>query len=151
MVPSPFLLLVEKTVATYLEWLIGLFIADMLDTLNTTTPQAMAIASIPAALTVIANSLPIVPADLPYYLGLLLNAVRTFVAGYLGYLLALPVFILDRSVATAALVAAMPTALAVIKGGLASRIGSPSTPNLLPARLDPQTTAQLVPQEGKVA
>jgi hypothetical protein len=138
MAPSPFLLLVEKTVCTYLEWLIGLYIADIMDTVNTSTPQALAIAAIPAALTVIAANMPQVGTNVPFYLGLLLNAVRTFAASFIGYMVALPFFSLDRSVLTAALVASLPTALALVKAGLATRVGNPTTPNLLPARLDPQ-------------
>jgi hypothetical protein len=137
-------LLAEKTIATYLEWLIGLYIADAADKLNTTTPQALALAAIPAALTVIANGLPGVPANLPFYVGLLLNAVRTFVAGFLGYMIALPFFTLEKSVLMAAGIACLPAALAVIKAGLASKVGDPTTPNVLPLHREPTTNAILV-------
>jgi hypothetical protein len=44
---------------------------------------------------------------------------------------------LSFSIGEAALVAALPAALAVLKGGLSKYIGSTETPNALPTRLDP--------------
>jgi hypothetical protein len=132
-----FAVFAEKVIATYVQSLIGLYLLDMNDTLNTSTAHALAIAALPAAITVITASLPLVPDGLPYYLALFGNVARTFVQGFLGYLLALPIFQLDASVGRAALFAAIPACLAVLKGALASKVGNPTTPNLLPAAVDP--------------
>jgi hypothetical protein len=132
-----FAVFAEKVIATYVQTLIGLYLLDVNDTLNTSTPQALAIAAIPAAITVISASLPIVPDGLPYYLALLGNVARTFVQAFLGYLVAQPIFHLDPSVGRAAVFASIPACLAVLKGAIAAKVGNPDTPNLLPATVDP--------------
>lgn len=130
-------LLVEKVISTYVQSVIGLIILDLNDTVSTSTPTALAIAALPAAITVLTASLPTVPERLPFYVALLGNTARTFVQGFLGFLLAQQVFTLDVSVGQAAVFAALPAALAVLKAGIATRVGDPNTPNLLPANVDP--------------
>lgn len=132
-----FWLFLEKVVATYVQSFLGLVILDLNDTLSTSTPTALAIAALPAALTVISASMPNVGADLPYLVQLVLNTARTFVQGFLGFLLAQQVFTLDVSIGQAAAFAALPAALAVLKGGLARYVGRHDTPALLPTELDP--------------
>jgi hypothetical protein len=130
-------LLVEKVISTYVQSVIGLIILDLNDTLSTSTPTALAIAALPAAITVLTASLPVVSERLPFYVALLGNTARTFVQGFLGFLLAQQVFTLDVSIGQAAAFAALPAALAVLKAGIATRVGDPNTPNLLPADVDP--------------
>jgi hypothetical protein len=130
-------LFAEKVIATYLQSFIALVIFDLNDTLSTSTPTALAIAALPAAITVLTASLPTVPERSPFYVALFGNAARTFAQGFLGFLLAQQVFTLDISVGRAAVFAALPAALAVLKAGLATRVGDPNTPNLLPANVDP--------------
>lgn len=128
-------LLVEKALWTYVQ----AFIATLLvgAAMDVSTAQAAAVAAIPAFLTVIANGLPAVPAGLPFYLDLLLRIIRTYAVSFLGYLVAVPTFTLDFSIAQAAATAGIPAILALLKGAAASRIGDHSTPATLPARLDP--------------
>lgn len=139
-----FWLTIEKVIATYVQSLIGLVILDLNDTLNTQTPTMLAIAALPAAITVISASIPAASARLPYVTQLVLNTARTFVQGFFGYLLAIVPFRLDASVGQAAAFAALPAALAFLKGGLARYVGNSSTPNLLPVELDPGSYPQAV-------
>lgn len=131
---TTFLALLEKTLATYLQAFLGLLVVG--SALDASTVQVAAIAAIPAALTVVANGLPAVPGGMPFYLDLALRTARTYVAAFLGLLLAMPVFSLDGSIALAALSGAIPAALAVVKAGLAKRVGNHGTAAMLPDRLD---------------
>jgi hypothetical protein len=133
--------LVEKTLATYVQALIALLIAAPTLDFSLPTVEAAAIAAIPAGLTIIANGLPGIPVGLPFYTDLLLRAVRTFAASFLGFLIAVPVFSLDEAVLTAAAVGAIPTVLSVIKSALAKRVGADDTAALLPASSDPGVLA----------
>lgn len=126
--------LFEKVVWTYLQAFLTVWTLGPLDA---STGQAAAIASIPAALTVVMNSLPAAPADLPFGADVIWRTGRTYVAGFLGFLVAVPVFRLDYSIAVAASAAAMPAALAVAKGLIASKIGSSDSAATLPASMDP--------------
>jgi hypothetical protein len=125
--------LAEKVIATYVQALIALLLLD--GALDINGAESAAIAAIPAALTVIANGLPLVPHGLPFYADLAMRVIRTFVAGFLGTLIAMPVFRLDRSALLAAAAGAIPAVLALIKGGLASRVGDTDSAALLPIRL----------------
>lgn len=135
--PGPldfFLSLLEKVVATYLEAFVSLLLVGT--AIEVSTAQAAAIAAIPAALTVVANGLPVVPVGLPFWIDLVLRTVRTYVAGFVGFLVAVPVFSLEIGILTAAAVGAIPATLAVAKGALSSKIGSSDTPAALPASRD---------------
>ena len=126
--------LLEKVISTFLEvFVTGLLAADAL---GASTAEAAAIAAIPAALTVVANGIPLVPAGLPFYVDMLFRTVRTYAVAFLGFAAAVPVFSLDYSIAVAASTAALPAALAVAKGLLASKVGKPDTAALLPANVD---------------
>lgn len=133
-----FWLAVEKIVMTYVQSFLGLLILDLQDTLSVTTPTKLAIAALPAAITVISATIPQVSNALPYYTQVILNAARTFVQGFLGFLLAQQVFVLDVSIGKAAWFAALPAALSVLKSGIARGVGSRQTANLLPIEQDPQ-------------
>lgn len=126
--------LVEKTLTTYVQAFIALLI--IAPAINISVLTAAAVASIPAGLTVIANGLPSVGAGLPFYTDLVLRTVRTYVVTVIGLLVAVPVFALDISNAKAAVVGAIPAALAVLKAGLARKVGDTNTAALLPAKYD---------------
>lgn len=136
---APFVVLLEKVIATYVQSFIGLLFLG--DTLDVSTSQAAAISSIPAALTVLANGLPVIPVGLPFYVDLTLRTIRTYVVAFLGLLVALPTFELDYSIGLAAAGGALPAALAVLKGGLASKVGRTDSAALLPASLDSGSAA----------
>lgn len=127
--------LAEKAVATYLQALVVAL--SLGDTLDLSTVQAAAFAAIPAALTVVMNALPVAPVGLPFVADVAWRAARTFVAMFLGYLVALPTFSLDPSVLTAASSAALAGMLAVVKGVLATRVGFGDSAAMLPRRVDP--------------
>lgn len=124
----------EKVISTYVQAFIALLIVG--PTINISTAEAAGIAAIPAALTALANGLPVVPVGLPFYVDLVLRAVRTYVVSFVGFAVAVPVFKLDYSVLAAAAAAAIPSALAIIKAGLAQHVGSSATGALLPASMD---------------
>lgn len=140
---KPFIALLEKVISTYVQAFITfLLMSGSLALVNVSTAQAAAIAAIPAAVTVIANGLPVIPVGLPFYVDLILRTIRTFAAGFFGYLGALPMFTLEKSMLVAAIAGALPAALAVLKGGLASKVGRADSAALLPKSLDlPQAAA----------
>lgn len=130
--------LIEKTAATYVQaFASALLLGSVIDI---STAQAAALAAIPAALTVVANGLPTIQAGLPFYVDLVLRTARTYVVSFIGFLVALPVFTLDYGVLQAASAAALPAALAVVKGALATKVGDGSTAAALPAKVDPSAT-----------
>ncbi len=131
---SPIVVLAEKVLWTYVQAFIMVLVVG--DVLNTSTLQAAAIAAIPAAITTAINALPAVPTGLPFYVDLTLRVIRTYVAAFLGLLVALPTFELSYSVGVAAAAGAIPAALAVLKGGLAAKVGNRSSAALLPAAVD---------------
>lgn len=124
----------EKAISTYVQAFASILLLG--NVLDASTAQAAAIAAIPALLSALLAALPAVPADLPFYVNLLLRTIRTYVVSVTGFLIAVPVFRLDYSILVAASAAALPAALAVIKAGLASKVGSPETAALLPRSLD---------------
>lgn len=128
--------LAERVLATYLEALIGLLLVS--GPLNLAAAQVAAIATIPAALAVVSNSVTAlaIPVGLPFTVDLAARAAKTAVQTFLGYLLAAPVFGLERSLLTAALAAVVPAVLAVVKAALATRVGDPTSAALLPAAVD---------------
>lgn len=126
----PLLGLAEKAAWTYFQALIAL-------TLVTGTALSFstqtAVAALPAALTVLANGLPVTIDGLTYAQDIAFRIVRSFAAGFLGYLLAIPVFTLDASVLQGAKTAGVIAALVVLKGYIAKMIGDPATAATLPA------------------
>ncbi|MFD5878492.1 hypothetical protein [Streptomyces yangpuensis] len=62
----------------------------------------------------------------------------TYVEAFLGLLLAgATTDIVDLSVLQTAAVAAIPAALAIVKGAIGTRLGRPGTASWLPAKSDP--------------
>lgn len=131
---NAFVVLIDKVVSTYMQALVGLLLIG--GAINASAAEAAAIAAIPAALTVVANGLPITIAGLPFWIDLIYRVARTYVAAFVGLLIAVPVFHLDYAILQAAAYGAIPAALAVMKGALASRVGQVGTPALVPARYD---------------
>lgn len=129
---KPVLTLIEKVASTYVQALLALVILS--GTVSFT--EELAIAALPAALTVLANALPTLGLPgLPFAAELVFRIVRSFVATFIGYLLAVPVFTLDPSVLQAAKTAGLMAALVVVKGLVAKQVGSPDSPALLPQTL----------------
>ena len=126
-------LLLEKAATTYAESFVAFWL--LADQLGATTAQAAAVAAIPAALTIVANGLPGTPVGLPFWADLAWRTIRTYVAAFLGLLLANPMLHLNFTLTVAAAVGALPAALAVVKGTIASNLGAP-TPALVPAAVD---------------
>jgi hypothetical protein len=131
---NAFVLLIDKVISTYVQAFVGLLLIG--DAIDVSTAQAAAIAAIPAALTVVANGMPITIVGLPFWIDLVYRVARTYVVGFVGLIVAVPVFRLDYAILQAAAYGAIPAALAVIKGALASRVGEKGTPAMVPARYD---------------
>lgn len=129
------LALLEKAALTFLQVFVTALLAG--GSIDVSTAQAAIIGGIAAAITVIANGIPAITPTLPFWLDLLLRTVRTYVAAFVAFLLALPVLDLSYSTLAAASAAALPAVLAVVKGAVASRIGEPDSAALLPAKYDP--------------
>lgn len=136
------ILLIEKAFWTYIQTLVSLLaVSSGPGIITLSTAQAAGIAAIPAALTVIANGMPVVPAGLPFGVDLLLRAVRTYVVAFVGLLVAVPVFGIDYSAFVAAAAGALPATLAVVKGLVAAHIGRGDSAATLPAKYDTPTVA----------
>lgn len=131
---APLVVLLDKVLSTYVQAFITLLIIH--DTIGADVVQSAAIAAIPAALTVVMNALPSVPLGLPFYVDLAYRVLRTYIATFLGLLVAMPVFRLDFTATVAVATAALPAALAVLKGALAARVGNGQTAALVPAKYD---------------
>ncbi len=123
----------EKVILSYLEFFTGVMLAGGAFDVNAT--KAAAIAAIPTVLTAFINAINATELTLPFWPDLVWRAVRTYTAGLLGYLIALPVFDINMTLAAAAATAALPGALAVVKALIAERLGS-ETAALLPSSLD---------------
>lgn len=134
-----FVFLLEKVLATYVQAFIGFLPAGPV--LNLSALELAAVSALPAAITVVANGLPLVPSGLPFYVDLLLRTLRTYVAAFLGLLVAVPVFQIDVGIAVAAASGALPAALAVLKAALARRIGDAGTAAVLPRHRDVSSQA----------
>lgn len=135
----PFVQLTEKAAATFVQAFLGVLIVG--SSMGTSTAQAAAIAALPTALTVVANGLSQINPKLPLAVDVLYRTVRTYVVSFLGFLLAMPTFHLDYSAAVAASSSALPSAMAVVKGAVASFIGDRSSAALLPAAADTRAAA----------
>lgn len=121
--------LFEKAVLTYVQAFLGLLLVGT--TFDLSVATSAAVAAIPAALTVVANGLPQVAPNLPFAADLVFRTLRTYVAGFLGLLIAVPQFTLTLDTFETAAVAAIPAALAVVKGLVAKRVGDPNTASLV--------------------
>lgn len=131
---APLIVLAEKVVSTYVQAFLSLLIVH--DTIGADLAQTAAIAAVPTALTAFINALPAVPVGLPFWIDLVLRVVRTYLATFVGLLLAMPVLHLNFTILVATLTSALPAALAVLKGGIAAKVGNTATAALLPAKLD---------------
>lgn len=128
-----FELLLEKVFWTYVQALVALWLG-LGDALGSNGfSQDLAIAALPAALTVLANGLPGVPENLSFALDLLWRVARTFAVAFIGMLVGQPVFGLDPGALNAAYTAGVMAVLAVIKGAAAKKVGDPESAALLPA------------------
>jgi len=127
--------LLERTLSTYVEAVVTF--ALMQDTLGVDTWKAAAISAIPAGLSLLSSGLPAVPEGLPFYVDVLLRAVRTYAVTFIGLWIAIVPFTLDVTTAQAAALAAIPAALAIVKSGIAGMVGRSGSAALLPASSDP--------------
>ena len=134
--------LAEKTLLTFIEVALAAWVASGSIGLEGWTIWLAA--GLAAAGTVIANALPST-LSLPLGLATIYRAVRTFVVSFVA-LFAAPIIDivnsgtldgidLSESAWKAAAWAALPAALAVLKGAAASQVGQ-DTPALLPASMD---------------
>jgi hypothetical protein len=121
--------LIEKAVWTYVQAVATLALVGGSLVFN----KELAIAALPAALTVVANGMPAVAVGLPFKVDLALRVVRSYAAAFLGFLLSQPVFHLDASVGKAASMAGVMAVLVVVKGVAAKQVGDPNTAATLPA------------------
>jgi hypothetical protein len=139
-----FLALVEKAGWTYVQSFLAVLTIGSGWHIAVTTQ--LAVAALPAALTVLANGLPLLaPVGLPYMVDLGYRIVKTAAAAFLGVLLAQPVFHLTASVGRSALCAAGAAVLVIVKGVVAKQLGQP-TPATLPLSVDvPPTQAAPTP------
>jgi len=127
--------LAEKTFWTFVE----VFITSLLaaGSFGADGWTAAGIAAISAALTVIANGLGGVEIITDNaYLDIAFRTIRTWAVSFTGFLIAAPTFELSISAATAAAVAAVPSAISVLKSWTATKIGNKTTAALLPGKVD---------------
>jgi hypothetical protein len=129
---TPFIQLLEKVFWTYVQSLLILVIAT--DRVTFTTQ--LAIAALPAALTVIANGLPANLGKVPLALDVVYRVVRSAAVAFIGFLLAAPVFDVTITSAKAAGWAALMAALVTLKSVVASHVGDSETAATLPASVD---------------
>lgn len=136
-----FSLMVEKTISTFVQVFITVFVAS--DTIGADTAQAAALAGIAAGGSALLGALPVVPDGLPFYTDLFFRVVRTYgvAAGTLFFAANNSNFELSVSAAQAALLAAIPAALTVAKGLVAARFGATNSAALLPSQVDPASFA----------
>ncbi len=134
-------LMLEKTISTFVQVFITVFIAS--DTVGSTTAQAAGLAAVAAGISALLGSLPIVPEGLPFGADLFFRTARTYVisAGTLFLVGNNGSFELSVSGLQAAGLAAIPTALTVAKGLIASRFGAANSAALLPSGADPASFA----------
>lgn len=131
--------LAERAAATYLEGLIGFLIVA--DSLDLSAVGVAALAALPAVLSMIKNTLLELtgnggPAP-TFWVDVAERTGVAYVVSFLGILLASPA--LTIGTAKAAVVAALPAGLAVLKGVAARFIGRTDSAAVLPERLDPAT------------
>jgi hypothetical protein len=128
----------ERTFWTYVQALIGLLIVrGMTDNIfDVSAVRIAAIAAIPAAASFLSSALPTQLVIRNAYIDLMYRVTRTYAVTFIGLLVAIVPFRLSYSILAAAGAAAVPAALAVIKGFIASRFGDQTTAATLPARLE---------------
>lgn len=127
--------LLEKTGATFVEVFLTAWVAA--DALSLDTAQAAGVAGITAALTVLANGVEQFKVSSSSAWGdIAARTIRTYVAAFLGFLLATPVLELGVSGLQSAALAAIPAGLTVLKGGFSSLVGNVNSGALLPESLD---------------
>lgn len=129
--------LLERATAQYLESFLGFLL--MAQTLDVSVVGAAALGAIPAALSLVKNLLLELsgssgPAP-SLWLDVLERAGVAYVVSLIALLLAAPV--LTVGALQAAAVAAVPAALAVLKGFAAGFLGRRGSAAALPAELDP--------------
>lgn len=125
----------ERALWTYVQaFVVALLGSQFFDSVDLSLVQSAAIASIPAALTVLLSFVSswTLPASLPIGAQVLGRVVRTAGVVFLGYLVAAPQFSLDRSLWQAAAAAAGAGVLAAIKSELATFVGDSTTAATLP-------------------
>ena len=133
---APLAILGEKVLWTYVQALIALLtLGDTLHTGGLT--QQLAIAALPAALTVLANGLPQTLADVTFAIDIAYRIVRSFAVMFVGVLLAVPIFSLEPELLKSAWAAGLVAALAVVKGVIAKKIGASDNAATLPNGLLP--------------
>lgn len=125
--------LVEKAGWTAAQVFLGVIITA--GALDATAAQAAAIAAFAAVFTLLANGLPQPVGELSFGVDLLYRTTRTFGSGFFALIAAIPLTDLSIDGVKAAAVAAIPAALTILKGAIASKVGAP-TPATLPATLD---------------
>jgi hypothetical protein len=132
---APIWTLLEKAVSTYVQVLIGLMLLG--GTMDVKFSTELAVAALPAAFTVIANGVAgFSLTTTNWFLDTFFRVVKTFVATFLGLLVAPLVFNLSVNSARLAAVGAIAATLAVIKAAIAAHVGSANTAALLPVELD---------------
>lgn len=130
---------VEKVLVTFVQTFLSYFM--MAGALGADAAQAAALAAIASAGTAGLAALPVVPDGLPFATDLLFRTVRTFVVAAGTPFFAAEHFELSVSALEAAVVGAVPAALAVAKGLIAKRFGEAESPAILSKKLDPKTFA----------
>lgn len=135
----PVVSLFEKALWTYVQsFITALLGTTFFEDLNFSTLEALAIATIPTAITVLVNAVEETDVDikLPRAIQALFRVLRSGAASFGGFLLAIPAFSLDAAVGKAALGAAGVAILAAIKAELARFVGNPDSPATLPVTVD---------------
>lgn len=125
--------LAEKVVLTFIEVFLAGWLAA--DTMGFDGAARWAVPAVAAAGTVLANGLPST-LSLSFGLALLYRTLRTYAVSFIGLFAGPAVVGFTADGAKAAAFAAIPAAITVAKGMIASRLGEGGTPALLPASLD---------------
>lgn len=139
---APLVVLGEKVLWTYVQAVVALLaLGDTLHAGGFT--QQLAIAALPAALTVLANGLPQTLADVTFAVDIAYRIARSFAVTFVGILLAVPIFSLEPELLQSALTAGAVAALVVIKGLIAKKIGNSDNAATIPNTLIPGVDAPL--------
>jgi hypothetical protein len=131
----------EKVIWTFAQAFVSYLVT--MSALGADAAQAATLAGIAAAGTAGLAALPLVPNGLPFATDLFFRVVRTFVvsAGTLFFAGNNGHFELSVGALEAAAVSALPVALVVAKGLLASKTGESTSAATLPSSLDPNRFA----------
>ena len=124
--------LFERVIVTYIQTLLGLMTADNYNMLHLSDAKAAVIAAIPAALALVkslvsgwldlhslASALPGDFLKRSFLVDLVERTGATYVQAFLGFVLADTAHLMDISSLKSASIAALPAAVAVLKGALA--------------------------------